>query len=178
MKRDRLLVPAVGLVSLLAGVVLFKLLLPDSQTRNPAATAPAIELHSIPLTGLDGRETLLADWQGEILIVNFWAPWCAPCRREIPALIEIHRQYAVRGVHILGLAFDAEQQVRRFAEEYGIDYPLFLTGNRSAMYNAAFANPSGSLPYTVLLSDEFNIVFQHNGELTATQLRERLETLL
>jgi thiol-disulfide isomerase/thioredoxin len=177
-KRDRLLLPAVALASLLAGAVLFKLLVPDSQTQNPAATAPAIELHSIPLTDLDGSETLLGDWQGEILIVNFWAPWCAPCRREIPALIEIQREYAARGVRILGLAFDGEEQVRRFADDYGIDYPLFLTGNRSAMYNAAFANPSGSLPYTALLSDDLSILFQHNGEVTAAQLRERLEALL
>ncbi len=178
MKRDRLLLLAVGLLSLLAGVILFKLLVPDSQTLNPAATAPAIELHSIPLTDLDGSDTLLGDWQSEILIVNFWAPWCAPCRREIPALIEIQREYAARGVRILGLAFDGEEQVRRFADDYGIEYPLFLVGNRSAMYNAAFANPSGSLPYTALLSDDFNILFQHNGELTTAQLREHLETLL
>jgi thiol-disulfide isomerase/thioredoxin len=176
--RKRLLLPAVGLVSLLAGVVLFKLLVPDSQTQNPKATAPAIELHSIPLTDIDGNKTLLGDWQGKILIVNFWAPWCAPCRREIPALIEIQREYSARGVRIFGLAFDGEEQVRSFANDYGIDYPLFLTGNRSAMYNAAFANPNGSLPYTALLSDDLRILFQHNGELTAAQLREQLETLL
>ena len=176
--RNRLLLGTIALVSLLAGSGLFKLLQPLPEHPAPASAASSIELHSIPLTGLDGRETLFKDWNSEILVVNFWAPWCAPCRREIPTLIEIQRDYAARGVRVLGIAFDGEEQVRRFAEEYDIDYPLFLTGNRSAMYNVAFDNPSGSLPYTALLDRDQRILFQHNGELTSQQLREQLEGLL
>jgi thiol-disulfide isomerase/thioredoxin len=176
--RNRLLIGAMALVSLLAGAGLFKLLQPLPTQSAPASVASAIELHSIPLTDLDGRESLLKDWDGEILVVNFWAPWCAPCRREIPTLIEIQRDYAARGVRVLGIAFDGVEQVRRFADEYHIDYPLFVTGNRSAMYNAAFDNPSGSLPYTALLGRDQRILFQHNGELTSQQLREQLERLL
>lgn len=178
MNRDRFILAAVALLSLLAGVLLFKLLESGSGPREPASASTDIERHAIPLTGLDGEHSLLEDWQASILVVNFWAPWCAPCRREIPALIEIQQDYAARGVRVLGLAFDHEAQVRRFADEYRIDYPLFLAGNRSAMYNAAFDNPSGSLPYTALLDDTRRIVFQHNGELTSEQLREQLETLL
>lgn len=177
MKPNRWLLPAVALASLLAGVMLFRLLQPGAPADGGAPTQP-LEIHSIPLTGLDGRQSLLRDWDSEILLVNFWAPWCAPCRREIPALLEIHRDYSARGVRILGLAFDGEAQVRRFAEEFGIDYPLFLTGNRSAMYNAAFDNPSGSLPYTALLGRDLEILFQHNGELSAAELRKQLEALL
>ena len=175
MKPGQLLLPAVGLISLAAGALLFNLW---QSTKAPTATPAQIELHSIPLTGVDGRQTLLSDWQSEILVINFWAPWCAPCRREIPALIEIQREYAERGVRVLGLAFDGAEPVQNFAEEYGIDYPLFLVGNRSSMYNAAFSNPSGSLPYTALLSPDRSILYQHNGEVSAQQLREQLEAHL
>ena len=178
MNRNNLILAAVALVSMLAGVLLFHLI----ESRPPGAPAETRqnppELHSIPLTGLDRSETLVSDWQGEVLVINFWAPWCAPCRREIPALIEIGREYAERGVRILGIAFDNAEQVERFAADYAIDYPLFLTGNRSAMYNVAFDNPSGSLPYTALLDRDLRIAYQHNGELTAEKLRAELDKLL
>ena len=178
MKRNGLILSAVALVSMLGGVLLFQLI-DTREAAPPAASATAApELHSIPLVGLDRAETLLRDWQNEVLVINFWAPWCAPCRREIPALIEINREFAARGVRVLGIAFDNAQQVERFAADYAIDYPLFLTENRSAMYNVAFDNPSGSLPYTALLDRSLRIVYQHNGELTAEQLRQELEKLL
>ena len=177
MKRDHLILAGTGLAAMIAGFLLFQWTQPEA-TATATATADDIELHSIPLSDLDGKQTLLSDWDEPILVLNFWAPWCAPCRREIPALIEIQREYAARGVRILGLSFDGEEQVRRFAEEYDIDYPLFLTGNRSSMYNAAFGNPSGSLPYTALLGPERRIEYSHNGELTADDLREQLDALL
>lgn len=177
MKRDRLLLAAVALFSFVAGGILYWLLQPGAP-QTSATSHSEIELHSIPLTDLDGVETRLEDWRGEILVVNFWAPWCAPCRREIPALIEARRTYAARGVRILGIAFDNLEQVRRFAADYGIDYPLFLAGNRSAMYNAAFDNPSGALPYTALLDRDLRIVYQHNGELEPAGLTAELEKLL
>jgi peroxiredoxin len=93
-------------------------------------------------------------------------------------LIKIHQEYAQQGVRVLGIAFDSEPQVSRFAADYQINYPLFLGGNRTAMYNAAFGNPSGSLPFTALLDRNQRIAFQHNGELSSAQLREQLEALL
>lgn len=177
MNRDRLLLAAIALASFAAGGVLYWLLQPGAHL--PAAGSQTeIELHSIPLTALDGVETRLEDWRGELLVVNFWAPWCAPCRREIPALIEAGQGYAARGVRILGIAFDNPEQVRRFAADYGIDYPLFLAGNRSAMYNAAFDNPSGALPYTALLDRDLRIVYRHNGELEPAELKAELEKRL
>ncbi len=178
MNRNTLTLAAVALVSMLAGVLLFNALDSGSRSEPEAVEATSPELHSIPLTGLDDVETRLSDWHEQILVINFWAPWCAPCRREIPALIEINREFAERGVRVLGIAFDNAQQVERFAADYAIDYPLFLTENRSAMYNVAFDNPSGSLPYTALLDRNLRIVYQHNGELTAEQLRQELEKLL
>ncbi len=178
MNRNLLKYSVIGLVSMLAGVLLFNLLQPDTPKKESAAAETPIELHSIPLFDLTGQQTTIGDWKGNILIVNFWAPWCAPCRREVPTLVKFHQEYAQRGVRVLGIAYDNEPQVSRFAADYQINYPIFLAGNRSAMYNAAFGNRSGSLPFTALLDRDQRILFQHNGELTANQLREQLEVLL
>ncbi len=175
MNRHGLVLVAVALVSMLGGVLLYDFLQPgDPDDSDSPAQAP-VELHSIPLTDLDKRQTVLRDWQRQLLVVNFWAPWCAPCRREIPALIQVQEEYRSRGVAILGIAFDNEPQVRRFADEYNINYPLFLSSNRAAMYNAALGNPSGSLPFTALLDRELRIIYRHNGELTLDELRAQLE---
>lgn len=171
MKRKNGLVIVVALLSMLGGAALYELLQPPAPGRS--ATAP-IELQAIPLTDLEQRETVFGDWRGELLLVNFWAPWCAPCRREIPSLLEIRREYAARGFEVLGIAFDGEEQVRRFAEEYAIDYPLYLARDRAAMYNAAFDNVSGSLPFTALVDRDLQIIFRHNGEMTLPALRALL----
>jgi thiol-disulfide isomerase/thioredoxin len=176
--RNLLLLGVIGLVSMLAGALLFNLLQSDKSANASLDPEIPLELHSIPLFDLDGQQSRIADWEANILIVNFWAPWCAPCRREVPTLIEFHRDYAQRGVRVLGVAYDSEPQVRRFASEYQINYPLFLAGNRSPMYNAAFGNRSGSLPFTALLDQDHRILYQHNGELTADELREQLEAFL
>jgi thiol-disulfide isomerase/thioredoxin len=177
-KRSALPVIAVALVSMLAGVALYHWLQPGATSRSNGGSQAEIQLHSIPLTDLDGVDKMLGDWRGDYLLVNFWAPWCAPCRREIPGLIAMQDEFAPRGLRILGIAFDNEPQVRRFAAEHGIDYPMFLAAERSAMYNAAFGNRSGSLPFTALIDRNLSIIFRHNGELSPDQLRRQLEKVL
>lgn len=173
-----MLLAVVALVSALGGVLLYEFLQSRGASEAAATRQAPLELHAIPLTDLEGRQTVFNDWTGDLLVVNFWAPWCAPCRREIPSLIEIQNEYATRGVRILGIAFDNEPQVRRFADEYAINYPLFLAASRSSMYNAALGNPSGSLPFTAILNRNLQIIFQHNGEVSLKQLRTELEKVL
>ena len=178
MNRNALLLTVVALVSASGGVLLYEFLQSGRAGEAAVTRQATLELHAIPLTDLESRQTVFNDWSGDLLVVNFWAPWCAPCRREIPSLIELQHEYETRGVRILGIAFDNEPQVRRFADEYAINYPLFLAANRSAMYNAALGNPSGSLPFTAILNRNLQIVFQHNGEVSLIQLRTELEKVL
>jgi thiol-disulfide isomerase/thioredoxin len=176
--RNHLVLGAIALVSMLAGALLFNQLQTEPMVKPGASIESPIELQSIPLSDLNGKQSLIGDWKGDILVVNFWAPWCAPCRREVPTLIKFHRDYAQQGVRVLGIAYDNEPQVSRFASEYQINYPLFLAGNKTSMYNAAFNNRSGSLPFTAILDRDLKIVFQHNGELSAEQLQQQLDALL
>lgn len=174
--KQTLKLGAVALISLLAGIALYQFWFAPVETGQ--AAAKDVPLDAIPLTDLNREQSVFADWKGDVLVVNFWAPWCAPCRREIPTLVQLQEDYADSGLKVLGIAFDGLEPVVQFAEEYRINFPLFLAGNGIAMYNAALGNPSGSLPFTVILDRNLVIRYQHNGEVTREQLQTALEGLI
>jgi thiol-disulfide isomerase/thioredoxin len=105
-----------------------------------AATIPAFQL-----ADQDGvMRSLKDDWQGKALIVNFWATWCAPCRREIPLLKQLAADHAGENFQVIGIAVDFRDKVLAYAKDMQIDYPM-LIGEQEAL-DAASACPSRSLP--------------------------------
>jgi len=119
----------------------------------------------------------IAEWDGKLLIMNFWATWCPPCLHEIPMFILLQERYGDRGVQFLGIAIDDGHKVRVFADEIGLNYPT-LHGQLDAIeVMTAYGNKSGALPYTVLIDQSGKIVARHPGVLdedTATGLIEDL----
>lgn len=124
--------------------------------------------------GLDGDWVGASDFDGQLLLVNFWATWCAPCRREMPVLQEASERHAGE-LAVVGLAMDDLAAVREFVTELGIDYPIAV-GNADIMATQrAWGNAAGALPYTVLVDREGMIRWQHLGEVKAEELRAALE---
>jgi len=152
----------------------------DATLNEPASAGTASKtdsLAAIPFTSLDGSTLKLDDFESSVLVVNFWAPWCVPCRREVPALIEIQKQYQNR-VQVLGLALDSVENIQAFANEHAMNYPSFVVGSQISMYNAAFGNKSGSLPFTAFIDQKHKLREFHTGELTVEQLQEKISELL
>ncbi len=133
---------------------------------------------SLPDT--DGLPRTADEWNGKVLVVNFWADNCLPCRREIPAFIHIQRDLAERGVQFVGIAINERDAVRTFASEMGIEfnYPI-LTGESDAIEVArSYGNEIGILPYTVVI-DSAGIVAQAQfGEVQADELQAMLAPLI
>jgi thiol-disulfide isomerase/thioredoxin len=139
----------------------------------PAGTEPALTLAAtVPYFQLGDREgqfRSLKDWQGKSLIVNFWATWCAPCRREIPLLQRIARERAQDGFQVIGIAVDFRDKVIEYADEMGIEYPL-LIGEQDAMdAAAAFGVNVVGFPFTIFTDARGRVILLHMGELTAAQ---------
>ncbi|MDN5849490.1 MAG: TlpA family protein disulfide reductase [Nitrococcus sp.] len=108
---------------------------------RPAFTLPA----------MNGGKKSISEWDGKVVVLNFWASWCEPCRREIPLLIDLQRQYGERGLQVVGVAIDSRAAIRDFAKRVGINYPV-LYGIEPAMNVAAsYGDEQGTLPYTVVL---------------------------
>jgi thiol-disulfide isomerase/thioredoxin len=119
-------------------------------TAPPAADA-AQRLLATSLPDLQGAPQSLSQWQGKVLVVNFWATWCPPCRDEIPGFLRLHGKYRDRDVEFVGIGIDSADNMRRYAGETGIDYPLLVGTPATMELAAAFGNRSQGLPMTVVL---------------------------
>lgn len=129
----------------------------------------------------DGRQRQAAEWDGDVLMVNFWASWCVPCRREIPELIELQAEYGESGLRIVGIALDEQAQVERFLAGLGIEvkYPLLISPDLEGIALArAYGNGVGILPYTVLVDRAGRIMYAQFGELTRAQAEREIRPLL
>jgi thiol-disulfide isomerase/thioredoxin len=145
--------------------------LPPAAAASPVPTAPASEPRKIPetlpdfaLPGLDGRSHKLSEWQGRPLLINFWATWCEPCRREIPLLESIRRENASNGPDIVGIALDHAESVREFATRIGINYPV-LVGESGGLEAVEAFGMDTVLPFSVFADARGDIVTLKVGEL-------------
>ena len=135
----------------------------------PPAAAPAQLVETLPsfqLADRDGQMRSLQDWPDRALIVNFWATWCAPCRREIPLLQRLQREHAAEGLQVIGVAVDFRDKVLAYADEMQIDYPLLIGEQEALDAAAAFGVSTVGLPFTVFSDRKGRVVTAHLGELT------------
>ncbi|TSA11642.1 MAG: TlpA family protein disulfide reductase [Betaproteobacteria bacterium] len=145
---------------------------------SPATDATVQKLMLAPLVDLNGKPQTLSYWRGKIIVVNFWATWCLPCREEIPALMKIHDKYVANGVEIVGIALDDVSKVRDFAAEMGIEYPLLIAGAEILDLSKPLGNRAGVLPFTVVLDRGGQMAYSHTGALTEAGFKLVLAPLL
>jgi thiol-disulfide isomerase/thioredoxin len=164
----------VALIALAAGLAAFfasrDVLAPEKPA--PLAIQPAVipEMRpDISLADRDGRMRALSEWSGKPAIINFWATWCAPCRREIPMLNALARDPAYPEFALIGIAIDFREDVLHYLTGTPIDYTV-LIGEQDGLDAArAFGMESIGLPFTVFTDTRDRIVTIHVGELHRPQ---------
>lgn len=144
----------------------------------PAADGAAHRLLLASFPDLSGKSQPVSQWRGKVLVVNFWATWCAPCRTEIPALMKVQRQYIPNGVQIVGIALDNAVKVREYSEEMHIDYTLLIGAAETLGLIKDLGNHAGVLPFTVVLDRNGKFVHAQAGALTEASLGAVLAPLL
>jgi thiol-disulfide isomerase/thioredoxin len=160
---------------------------------GPGATPPPPEPQAIPgleqpavpeqrpafaLPDLDGRIREAREWDGKVLVVNFWATWCPPCRKEMPMFKELQARYGPEGLQFVGIAIDDPGPVADFVDSLGINYPILLGGEDAIEASVAYGNALGALPYTVIADRGGRIVLAKRGELTRDEALEAIRPLL
>jgi thiol-disulfide isomerase/thioredoxin len=141
-----------------------------------APPARADALLSATLQDVEGRPFAMASLRGTPLIVNFWARWCAPCRREFPQLIRAAQRH--RDISIIGIGLeDQPQAVREFAAAYGIRYPLLLAGDVGVALLLALDDPQAGLPYTIAIDGHGEVLFRKLGALNEQDISRAITRL-
>jgi thiol-disulfide isomerase/thioredoxin len=163
-----------------AGVAGYFVTAGTQQEFDPAASLPSEKSLPAPpevaatldfsLGDIDGNIRKLSEWQGKGRLVNFWATWCAPCRREIPLLKRTQEEHGAGNVQVIGIAVDFLEDVRAYAEEVQFNYPI-LVGQEDAM---AAAEASGiefiGLPFTLIMAPSGELLNTHIGEIVEAHI--------
>jgi len=179
------LVFGVAFMALMAGALFYAARLPveapvpdvSPAAEQPAADPAAPVFPSFTLADLDGRQRDFSEWRGRHTLLNFWATWCAPCRREIPLLKAFQDNQGANGIQVIGIAVDFPDMVASYAEATQFNYPV-LIGQEDAM---AVAESSGiefvGLPFTMIVASDGELLNAHIGEIVSADL-EHIEQVL
>ncbi|MBN2753292.1 MAG: TlpA family protein disulfide reductase [Candidatus Goldbacteria bacterium] len=132
---------------------------PKVSKENGNSVAKAYAAPDFSLTGIDGSTIKLSDYKGKVVILDFWATWCPPCKAEIPFFIELQSQYGKDGLAIIGAALDDAEKVKAFASQYGINYPIALADRDTA---TTYGGIRG-IPTTFVIDKKGNVVRQYVG---------------
>lgn len=171
--RRRWLTVGIGALAALGGAGFALWRLQPQPVRDGAAEA----LWGASFDGPAGEAVRMASFQGNPLLLNFWATWCPPCVDELPLLNRFHAEHRAKGWQVVGLAIDQPSNVRQFLQRLPLDFPVALGGLAGSDIGRALGNEKGGLPFTVLFGADGNILKRKMGQLTAQDLQEWSKTL-
>jgi thiol-disulfide isomerase/thioredoxin len=151
---------------------------PPATAEAPVQSGAFVPIYpSFSMADIDGVERDFSEWDGKHRLLNFWATWCAPCRREIPLLKAFQDEHGESGFQIIGIAVDFPEQVAAYAEEAQFNYPI-LVGQEDAM---AVAETSGvefiGMPFTMMVAADGELLGTHIGEIRDTHLEHIVRVL-
>jgi thiol-disulfide isomerase/thioredoxin len=148
---------------------------PAAETGLPAAVMA--QFFATRLNDDSGTLQPIEQWRGKILVVNFWATWCQPCREEMPAFSRLQTKYAQHGVQFIGIALDSASRVAAFRASLPISYPLLIAENEGSALTQQMGNSRLALPYTLVIEKNGEVRLTRLGRLAEADLDAMLQTM-
>jgi len=148
--------------------------------RVEACQSPAkIANLNFTLKDIDGKNVDLNAYKGNVVLLDFWATWCPPCKKEIPGLVDLYNKYKDRGFVVLGISVDdasSFSNLKKFAKQFNMNYPV-LVGHDREDIRQAFA-PMPGYPTTFVISRDGKVCFRHTGFTPLEKFEEKIKPLL
>jgi len=160
-----------------AGIAIHRRYLDQTPTSAPSGAVHE-EVFQTTLKDLAGTPQRLDQWRGKVLVLNFWATWCEPCRKEIPEFIRMQERYGDQGLQFVGVAIDQPEKVASFAGEIGFNYPLLIGELTAIELSRKLGNPMGALPFTVIIDRNGNLARAELGVVDEAKLTPLIRSLL
>ncbi|KAA3627136.1 MAG: TlpA family protein disulfide reductase [Proteobacteria bacterium] len=169
-----LLLIAVTLLLIAVGAAT-RFYLAPSTSQNPAIGNPVAKsapiaadqrtaLPEFQLADIEGKPRDITEWQGKVVVLNFWATWCPPCRRELPTFKALQNEYGTQGVQFIGISLDRDELVRDYARIEELNYPQLVGPSKALELSQLLGNKIGALPFTVVVDREGRIAERIFGE--------------
>lgn len=144
----------------------------------PSAHVSAEPLFAATLPDIAGQPHPLAQWRGQVLLVNFWATWCAPCREEMPDLSAMAEDYKDKGLHIVGIGTDDLAKTREYALHHPVAYPLLAADLQGMTLAEALGNTQSVLPFSALIDAQGKVVKTYVGRINRGAVEQEVSALL
>jgi thiol-disulfide isomerase/thioredoxin len=177
--KNALMVGAVALAfGVIGAVVGLNRKAPAPPATSVSAPVGAVgALYAQSMNDAAGAPQALSQWKGKALVVNFWAPWCAPCVQEMPELAQLAADSAAKNINVIGIGIDSPTNIAQFAAKFKIGYPLYVAGMSGTDLSRQFGNSAGGLPYTVLIGADGQVKKTYLGRLKFADLKADLAAL-
>jgi thiol-disulfide isomerase/thioredoxin len=190
-RKNFIIMAVVAFVASSGGYFLAKFLISSADSAMPgpgptvAAVIPSLSADGLlgqrrpdfTLSDINGMSVSASDFEGNILLVNFWATWCTPCVEEMPMLSLFQQEYAGKGVKIVGIALDDAERASEFATDMAIGYPILVGQADVVITGRRYGNNTGMLPFSVLIDAKGIIRWTRLGPLTRKDLKHQIQLL-
>lgn len=137
-----------------------------------------VRLPEFALPDLSGKQRNINEWQGNILVINFWATWCPPCLKEMPEFEALQQEFGQKSLQFIGVAIDDAEPVKEFIASKKITYPILLGQDGGTQLAHNLGNVVNTVPFTVIVDKKGHVVKTHMGALESGKLLEFINPLL